>query len=177
MGKRLALFIVIIASATTSFGGLIPQSGPETSTFDGLYALHTQAQGLSTAVLAHTNALVSIDSVVETPTIVAQEIAQPRVKPQPLDVWVTAYSSSLDETDDTPLITASGSEVHDGVAAANFLPIGTKFRIPKIFGNKVFIVEDRMNSRYNNVKIVDVWMGSKEQAIDFGKMNMKIELL
>src|SRR3989338_6396754 len=38
------------------------------------------------------------------------------------EVWVTAYSSSPDETDDTPFITASGGDVRDGVMAAYFLP-------------------------------------------------------
>lgn len=178
MGKRLALLMTIIASAVSSFGGLIPHSGPEISAFDSFYALHTQAQGLSATVAAHQNALVSNDSVTEVPSVASTETAAKiQVKPQPLDVWVTAYTSSPDETDDTPYITASGSLVHDGVAATNFLPMGTRFRIPMIFGDKVFTVEDRMNARYDGVKIVDVWMGDKQQAIDFGKVSVKIELL
>ena len=177
MGKRIALFIALIVSTTTSFLGLTPGNSTETSALNELYALHTQAQGFSAITAAHINQLVTNDAVIETPTIAEYVPAIPVVKSQPLDVWVTAYSSSPDETDDTPFVTASGSMVHDGVAAANFLPIGSKFRIPKMFGDKVFTVEDRMNPRYNDVQIVDVWMGSKEQAINFGKRPLKIELL
>ena len=84
----------------------------------------------------------------------------------PLKVWVTAYSSSPEETDSTPLITASQTEVRDGVVAANFLPIGTQIMIPEFFGEKVFTVEDRMHRRKKN--FVDIWMPSKEDAENFG---------
>ncbi len=90
-------------------------------------------------------------------------------------VWITAYSSSPDETDDTPLITASGKVVHDGVVAANFLPFGTKVKIPELFGEKIFTVYDRMHKRKTNV--VDVWMVSKYQAIQFGAAYTHIEVL
>ncbi len=88
---------------------------------------------------------------------------------------ITAYSSSVDETDDTPLITASGTFTRDGVAASNFLPIGARIRIPTIFGPKIFIVEDRMNSIYNDR--VDIWLSTKEGALEFGKKVSHIEIL
>lgn len=90
-------------------------------------------------------------------------------------VLVTAYSSSPDETDETPFITASGNLVKDGVVAANFLPIGTYIRLPKLFGNKVFMVEDRLHERYNDR--VDVWFPSKWDAIQFGQKLSEIEIL
>lgn len=90
-------------------------------------------------------------------------------------VRITAYSSTPEETDDTPFTTALGTQVRDGIIAANFLPFGTRVRIPKVFGSKVFVVEDRMNRRHTNV--VDVWMPSKELARTFGKMNATIEVL
>lgn len=83
-----------------------------------------------------------------------------------MEVWVTAYSSTPEETDSTPFTTAMNSEVHDGVVAANFLPFGTKIRIPEYFGDKVFTVEDRMHRRKTN--FVDIWMPTKEDAKDFG---------
>lgn len=92
-----------------------------------------------------------------------------------IEVPITAYSSSVDETDDTPFITASGSYTADGVAAANFLPFGTKFRIPKIFGDKVFVVEDRMHRSYNYR--IDIWFPSKEEAIQFGYQFTEVEIL
>lgn len=90
-------------------------------------------------------------------------------------VLVTAYSSSRDETDDTPLITASGSYVRPGVVAANFLPFGTRVRIPEIFGDKIFIVEDRLHERYNDR--IDVWFPTKEGALKFGQQITEIEIL
>jgi 3D (Asp-Asp-Asp) domain-containing protein len=95
-------------------------------------------------------------------------------KNQIIEVPLTAYSSSVDETDDTPFITASGNYVRDGVAAANFLPIGTKFKIPKIYGDKVFVVEDRMHRSYNYR--IDLWFPSKEEAMMFGLRTAEVEI-
>ena len=85
---------------------------------------------------------------------------------QKLDLWVTAYSSTPEETDDTPFTTASGTTVRDGIVATNLLPFGTKVKIPEFFGDKVFVVEDRMHQRKTNN--LDVWMGSKKEALRFG---------
>lgn len=90
-------------------------------------------------------------------------------------MFVTAYSSTPDQTDETPLITASGSHVRDGVIATNFLPIGTKIRLPTIYGDKIFVVEDRMNERY--YYRADVWMRTREEAKQFGLKNAPIEVL
>ena len=96
-------------------------------------------------------------------------------KPFRIPVWVTAYSSTPEETDSTPFITASNTEVRDGIMAANFLAFGTRVQIPKYFGNKVFVVEDRMHPRKTNV--VDIWMPSKEQALQFGAHKTEIVVL
>jgi len=86
--------------------------------------------------------------------------------PAPLHLRITAYSSSEDETDSTPFITASGKTVRDGIVATNLLPLGTKVRIPELFGDKVFVVEDRMSPRFQ--KTIDIWMQTKAKAIYFG---------
>jgi len=91
------------------------------------------------------------------------------------EVWVTAYSSTPEETDDTPFITAMNSEVRDGIVAANFLPFGTKIQIPEHFGDKVFTVEDRMHRRKTN--FVDVWMPTKQAAKEFGISYTSIVIL
>ena len=90
-------------------------------------------------------------------------------------VSASAYSSSVDETDDTPFITASGTYVRDGIVAANFLPMGTVIKIPSLYGNKIFVVEDRMNKRYN--LNIDLWFPSKELAKQFGRKTIKIEVV
>lgn len=86
----------------------------------------------------------------------------------------TAYNSLPNQTDSTPFITASGTHVRHGVVAANFLPIGTRIKIPDIYGDQVFVVEDRMNARYH--KKVDIWMENYSDAIVYGVKNIKIEV-
>ena len=90
---------------------------------------------------------------------------------------VTAYSSTPDQTDNDPFIMASGKHVYDGAIATNFLPFGTKVRFPEVYGDKVFTVEDRMNARYNNEHIVDIWFPEKSQAKTFGKRMLTLEIL
>ena len=87
---------------------------------------------------------------------------------------ITAYSSEVGQTDSTPFITASGTTVRDGIVAANFLRIGTKVRIPELFGEKVFTVEDRMNPRYDYR--MDIWMAETDDAWQFGIKRAKIEV-
>ena len=91
-------------------------------------------------------------------------------------VIITAYSSTPDQTDDTPFITASNTHVRDGIIANNMLPFGTKVRIPELYGNKVFVVEDRMNRKKGNYH-VDIWMPDRPSAITFGAKIAHIEVL
>lgn len=90
-------------------------------------------------------------------------------------VWVTAYSSTPEETDDTPFITANNTEVRDGIIAANFLPFGARVQIPEVFGDKIFTVTDRMHARKRN--FVDIWMPERDQALAFGIRRVEIVLL
>ncbi len=101
------------------------------------------------------------------------ELLQDEPGPSGLTVTVTAYSSSPDETDDDPFVTAAGTAVRDGVVATNMLPFGTKVRIPELFGEKVFVVEDRMHRRFSDR--VDIWFPSKRGALQFGKKIAFIE--
>src|SRR3989344_2998966 len=88
---------------------------------------------------------------------------------------VTAYSSSPDETDDTPFTTALGTRVRPGIAAAIWLPFGTKIRMPELVGDRVFVIEDRMHSRFSNR--LDIWFPEKDQAKNFGVKTLQIEVL
>ena len=91
-----------------------------------------------------------------------------------MSVSVTAYTSDPWETDSTPTVTASGTQVRHGVIAANFLPKGTFVRIPDVYGDDIFVVEDRMNKRYNEK--VDIWMEDKIEARQFGLQYLEIEI-
>lgn len=102
-------------------------------------------------------------------------------KPRPVAIKTirmdsTAYTSRPNETDGSPFITADGSVVRDGYVATNVLPIGTKIRIPSVFGDKIFEVRDRMNSRYSYR--VDIWMGDLKSAKAYGlKRNIQVEVI
>ncbi len=89
-------------------------------------------------------------------------------------VTATAYNSLPEQTDDTPFITASGSHVRPGVIAANFLPMGTMVKIPDYFGDQIFVVEDRMNPRYD--RRIDIWMEHQHDARQFGVRTVAIEV-
>ena len=92
---------------------------------------------------------------------------------------ITAYNSEPGQTDDSPCTTANGFDVcQHGVEdtiAANFLSFGTKVRIPELFGDRVFVVRDRMNERY--IDRLDVWMREVPEAKLFGVRRAEIEVL
>jgi len=115
---------------------------------------------------------VQNDSVLATRPIIAPKTYKPK---KFYMVSATGYSSTPEQTDHTPFITASGIHVRDGVIAANFLPFGTIIKIPELFGNKTFVVEDRMHNRYwfN----IDIWFPEKNLAKEFGVKAVKIEIV
>jgi len=93
-----------------------------------------------------------------------------------IPVIVTGYSSTTWETDDNPYLTAAGTLVREGIIANNFLPFGTKIRIPELFGDKIFVVEDRMSWEKGKYHI-DIWFPSYWEAKNFGAKKAYIEIL
>lgn len=89
---------------------------------------------------------------------------------------VTSYSSSPWETDGDPYITAAGTSVRDGVIANNKYPFGTRIRFPEIYGDKIFVVEDRMHWRKGLYQF-DIWMSSYQKAKEFGAKMVEAEIL
>jgi len=90
------------------------------------------------------------------------------------EVIATAYTSSREECDDTPFITASGKKVRWGIIAADkSIPFGTKVYIP--YFKQTFVVEDRGGAIKGNR--IDIWMEKKEDAIKFGKRKLVIYIL
>lgn len=92
---------------------------------------------------------------------------------------ITAYNSEVAQTDNDPCTTANGFNVckhgQEDTIAANFLKFGTKVQIPELFGDRVFIVRDRMNKKHPTR--VDVWMKEKRAAINFGVKTAKIQVI
>ena len=85
-----------------------------------------------------------------------------------ITVDVTWYTSSIEECDDTPYITASGKRVSHGTLAVS-VDLFDHFT----YGDVVYIedlgfytVEDRMNKRWRNR--VDIWCEDREVAFRNG---------
>ena len=110
-------------------------------------------------------------------------IAETRAPLQKIQVVATAYSSDVWQTDATPCIPADGYDLCEhyekfgegNTIAANFLPLGAQVKIPELYGDKIFVVHDRMNSRYGYGRI-DIWMPTREEAKQFGVKRFEIEM-
>jgi len=98
-------------------------------------------------------------------------------------VVATGYSSSIYETDSTPFITAANTSTRDGILALSrdllkrYTPgapfdFGDRVHLP---GLGEFIVEDSMNSRWNNR--VDIWFPSRLEALRFGVKEVYLRTL
>jgi len=100
-------------------------------------------------------------------------------EPKILKLYVTAYSSTSEETDDTPCLTASGYDLcnHDleNVVACNFLPFGSQVIFPDLNPNKIYTVVDRMHKKYNSR--LDIWMRDRQSARNFGLKYLTVEIL
>lgn len=142
-------------------------------------------------VAADTTMLVK--EVVEaiTEDVVTPEFPVSKDTKASYEMWVlaTAYTSEVAQTDSTPCIPAMGSynlcENYEkyGLAdtiAANFLGLGRQVRfeiegVPFINKHK-YVVRDRMNRKYNGTNRIDIWMASKDDAIEFGARWIKMKV-
>ena len=129
--------------------------------------------------LGFENFLQSTD-VVKKPKSEVDYVAKPaRIE----RVLASSYSSTIDQTDSTPCITANGYNVCSSyekfgfgeTIATNFLPMNTVVKIPELYGDNFLVVRDRMNSRYGDGRI-DIWMPSRSEALVFGKRWIDIEI-
>lgn len=124
-------------------------------------------------------------TITESPVIAPVTVPE-RVVKRAMVVVATAYSSEAAQTDSTPCIPAmwkfdlcanfAKTGIEDTIAA-NFLPLGTEVRFPDLYGDKVFVVRDRMNSKYNGKSRIDFWKSNKPSAITFGAQRIKMEVL
>ena len=120
--------------------------------------------------------ILALTTIQENSLLAASNPAAPIRPPKTLKMIITAYSSTPWETDDTPLITASGETVKEGIVANNMLPFGTEIKIPELYGDKIFVVEDRMNWTKGYYHI-DIWFPDYCQAKSFGAKITYIEVL
>ena len=76
---------------------------------------------------------------------------------------VTGYTSSSEETDDTPFLTAAQTKTRPGVIACpRDIPFFTKVEIDGI----IYFCEDRLNLRHTNR--FDIWFPTKSEALEWG---------
>lgn len=66
---------------------------------------------------------------------------------------------------------ASGEWTHDGAIASDDLPFGTRV----IINGRTYVVKDRFGGGYSNA--IDIWMPSYEDAIEFGRQYITVEVL
>ena len=84
-------------------------------------------------------------------------------------VTTTAYSPCSSGT-----ITASGQPVRPGMAAANWLPLGTHIRIwPPAFGRTSYIVDDRVGYGTS----LDLYTSNCTAAIQYGRRTERVTIL
>jgi len=162
---------VFIAIATLATASAQTQAKSDDSFTGTSFALINQ---INAGPRTNSEAVITGGAIV-SPTSPLSETPVRKVTYGMYTVSVSGYSSEVAQTDANPFITASGTHVRDGVVAANMFPIGTVLKMPSLYGDKIFIVEDRMNARYQNN--VDIWFASKTDAIALGRRTVKIEVI
>jgi len=107
-------------------------------------------------------------------------------EPQVEEVWAaaefSAYTASVDETDASPLVMASGKVVYIGAIACP-----DKYIIEdgkRVFGKKVevkglgvYTCEDRMSERYRGKNNFDIFMPTKKEALAFGRQSLEYRII
>ena len=140
-----------------------------TGSFDQLSASimsPSASNGDVSLTLGNSNAMVAASSPTGSTVVVLHRM---------YTVQVSGYNSEVGQTDDSPFITASGTHVRDGIVATNMFPFGTVIKMPKLYGDKIFVVEDRMNKRYQNN--VDIWFTDHAEALKLGRRTIQIEVI
>jgi len=138
----------------------------------GLIFLHFTPKEVAAENKTKTDYKVETQAVLYSQT---QAVLYSQINPNTGLVTITAYSSTPEQTDSTPFITASGALVRDGIVACNFLAFNTKIKIPELYGEKIFIVKDRMAKKHSNK--IDIWFPTTEQAKEFGVRKTIIEIV
>jgi len=90
-----------------------------------------------------------------------------------VEAEVTAYTSSIEETDSTPFITASGERVREGGIAC---PMWLDFGSEVVLDGKKYECLDRMARRFREGNYFDIWVEEKEEALRFGRQIKLVEV-
>ena len=170
--EKLSFIQPILAIISILFSSLFPSYQAIAETNNNTNAktsqIKTNANFPKSMILVQQNSVLSQNNHETKITEKIKEVPKSKMK-----VLATAYSSTVDQCDSTPFITANGTHVHDGTMAANFLKFGTKVKFPSLYGDKIFIVEDRMKSNHK----VDIWFPTRQEAKNFGAKWIEMEIL
>lgn len=147
-------------------------------------ALAAPLQSALSANLSTTTAATTVHSLVSNNTdstnLILDTIDEGPKPDKVVQAVITAYTSTPDQTDDSPCITADGTNLckrgTEDILAANWLPLGTKVKIPSLYGDRVFEIHDRMNKRYGYGRM-DIWLNTtKNEARKFGVKRVEVEI-
>lgn len=113
---------------------------------------------------------IPVATVAEASTVEVKEVAD---NTKVVVATITAYTSSPDETDDTPFITASGARTGRGtIACPPKYDFGTQVEIE----GRQYTCEDRMNRRYHSQERFDIWVETKSEAYKWGIKEVEIKI-
>lgn len=91
-----------------------------------------------------------------------------------VEAEVTAYTSDIGETDDTPNLMADGTNTRAGAIAC---PSKYSFGTRVVIEDDEYFCADRMNKRYRDSEHYDVWVSSKSEAFKWGRRTLTIKIL
>ena len=176
IASALILAVVATSNAAASAEDPVTNTTQATEVASGSMYLSATNQPDSADMYDTVSGVVqdSFVSAIMSPDRQASAINRKTVVKREFYAEITGYSSTVDQTDDSPFIAADGTHVYDGMVAANFLPFGTRVKIDG-FGEKVFTVHDRMNKRFS--ERMDIWFSDRTPALKFGKRVLKVQIL
>ncbi len=102
---------------------------------------------------------------IETETVVSGPVAPEIVPESPKGFTVSAYSSTVEQTDSEPCIAADGTDVcrrwmlGETLCASNDYPFGTRLYLAGSI-RMTCVVSDRMNARYTGKNYIDLYFGT-----------------
>lgn len=153
---------ILLAGGVATLVAPIPAGAPESSTFNRHPACGFEP------------------SAAEAPPYGGQTVAVPD-EPEGTIREATAYNvGDPDQTDDSPCLTADGSNACEELArgkkicAANFVPIGTKLIIT---GIGICTVKDRMHRRFKDRVDIAMQAHEKQRARKFGLQKLEVRVL
>lgn len=116
--------------------------------------------------------------IIPDPCTLTSVVCEGEEEPEIYTAIVTAYTSHVEQTDDTPCLAADGSNIcfryeqGEHICASNDYPFGTRLRIE---GYGICTVADRMNSRYTGTYRIDIYLGyDLMAALDWGVRSVAV---